>query len=489
MLDDQNSVTRSCVYWVDLFDVPLREDSLHGWDKITNRLSCGEFYELDHDVCEFAYLILVASAWNFCDVLQYCMSMDSQVVCLMDRISYYTPLRVACRYGSVDATKLLVDNGTGMELVDHGRPSPMTEAIENGHTTVVRLLLEKGANPNPKKSPGHITDLCLAAKTGSLEIVNVLFDAGADVDRQAVCGKTALDIAIFNGNLAMVKTVLERSGQTNEVTNIRWIKATHLIKAVLDGDEADVGAMLEEWPNTEATAKYLDVALWRAAKLNREKSMRLLLEKGADMNSSFNWIPVLIAAAQVPDRGWLDEGQYPLVQLLLRKGADPHVTWYSHTLLDQAIEHEKLSLARILLEEGADIHQGGRDSASHPLLDAAWRGLLDAAAFLLQRGADIERWGLPSPNFNPEYAPRSALYWARKGEHWEMVQLLLQHGAKDGPDSCPHEHEPGSCPYGYGPGLCPHEFNRVEDAPDESEPSELDEISSDDAMSIESDMN
>ena len=397
MVDDQNSVTRPCAYWVDLINVSHCQSDLDGWDNFACRLSCGEVYQINYNQCKYLCLMLVASAWNFCDVLQYCISMDSHVVRLTHPMSNNTPLHAACRCGSVDAAKLLVDNGAGMELVDCGRYSPMNEALYYGHTMVVRLLLEKGANTNPKISSRDNSYLCLAAQNGSLDNMKALLDAGADLDRQAVCGKTALDTAIYNGNLAMVRTVLECSGRTNEITNIPWIKATHLIRAVLKGDEADVGAMLREWPITEATARYLNVALWRAAKLNREKSMRLLLEKGADMNSRFRSVPVLFAAAELPDLGWLEEGNFPLVQFLLREGADPHITYINRTLLYKAIEHETLSLARILLEEGADIDQGG--SASTPLLHAAYYGLLDAAGFLLQRGADIEREGLPSWRF------------------------------------------------------------------------------------------
>ena len=424
MLDDQNSVTRSCVYWVSLFG---EKHSLDGWDNTADRLTCGEFYGLNHKVCKFACLMLVASAWNFCDVLQYCISMDPHVVRLTHPLAHKTPphiacrsgsvktpLHIACRYGSVDAAKLLLDNGIGMELVDCSRYSPMAEALLNGHTMVVRLLLEKGANPNPKTSPRNMTYLCMAAVNGYLDIVKALLDAGADVDRQAVCGDTALDDAIYNGDLAMVRTVLERSGRTDDIMNILWITATHLIRAVINGDEADVSAMLREWPVTEATAKHLDVALWRAAKLKREKSMGLLLEKGADINSQFRNTPVLFAAAQLPEYGMLEEGKFPLVQILLRQGADPNMTSCNCTLLHKAIEYERLNLAGILLEEGADIHQG--DLTSPPLLHAAYLGLLDAARFLLQRGADIERTGKPCC-YREGGWPRSPLYWARMEEH------------------------------------------------------------------------
>lgn len=356
----------------------------------------------------------------------------------------------------------------------------MREAVQYDYTMVVRFLLEKGANPNPGTSPRSDPCLCIAAEHGSLDIVKALLDAGADLDWQTAYGETALDIAIHNGSLAIVRTVLESSGQTDEITNIPWIKATQLIRAVLNGDEANVGAILREWPITEVSAKYLNVALWRAATRGKEKSIQLLLEKGADINSRVRRLPVLFAAARSPETGWQDKRNLPLIQVLLRQGADPHVTYYDSTLLYQAIGVDKVNLARILLEEGADIHQGG--PASPLLLHAVYHYRFDAARFLLQRGADIEREGVPSERHYGE-APHSALYWARiDWSYPNMAQFLLKHGAKDGPGPCPHPHQPGFCPYGHGPGVCPHEFRRVEDVADETELAEAEQFESDENL-------
>ena len=480
MLDDQNSMTRQFVYWVDLMGLPGHKLRLYGWEEDVKRLSYGVIDRLYYGVGIPANFVFVASAWNFCDVLQYCISMDSHVVHLESSVGLDTPLHHACRYGYVEAAKLLLDNGAETEVTDDGDYTPIMGAIQNGHTTIVRLLLEKGANPNSETSVWYGSNLSAAAECGFTDIVKTLLDAGADPDWGGEYAKTALDMAIYHGNLAMVRMVLESSGQTNEVMNIPWIQANQLIRVVIDGNEACVGGILREWPNTKMSARYLNMALWKAAKFNRKTSMRLLLAKGADMNSLFRETPVLFAAASPPDTYGLDKRKIPLVQFLLRQGADPNVIEHERTLLQRAVCWNYLDLARILLEEGADINQA--DNGLPPLLTAVYSGYLDAARLLLQRGADIEITGTPA---YPDKTPRSALYWARKEGHREIVQLLLQHGAKDGPGSCPHPHEPGSCPYGHGPGVCPHELGWVEDTTDESEFFESDESSSDKEMTIE----
>ena len=516
MLDDRDSVTRHFKYWVDLMQARFVMDlRLDGWDNVASRLSCGEVSRLYDDVCEPANLAFVACAWNFCDVLQYCIDMDLHVVQLRSSGCLKTPLDIACQHGNMDAAKLLLDNGAETEVMDEAAESPMRQAIFSGHTTIVRLLLDNGANPHSEQSDGYDTYLCDAAWYDSMDIVESLLDAGADPDWVGEHAKTALDMAIYNGNLAMVRMLLESSGHTNEVMNISWIRASQLMRAVDDGDETGVRGILKEWPTAKTFAPYLNMALWKAADLDEKTSIRLLLAKGADMDSQFRGVPVLFAAATLPThkRWWLDERKFPLVQFLLKQGANPDVVTDSgRTLLYEAISSNNSVLACILLDEGADINQACYGSP--PLLAAVCSGYLDVARLLLERGADIGVMGSRSYRDNTPY---SLLYWARKVElqdmewdmeqlvlgdkvkdgpiswvrkkkYWEREQLLFEYGAKDGPESCPHQHEPGSCPYGHGPGVCPHELGRVEDTTDEADLFESDEDQSNEASTVESEV-
>ena len=514
MLDDQNSVTRQFKYWVDLTEWIYKEPHLLGWDNYNNcGLRCG-VSRLHDDVCKPANLAFVACAWNFCDVLQYCISMDLHVVHLESSGCLKTPLSIACQHGNMEAAKLLLDSGAETDVMDEAAESPMRKAVRSGHTAIVRLLLDNGANPHSEQSDGYDTYLCDAAWYDSIDIVESLLDAGADPDWVGEYAKTALDMAIYNGNLAMVRMLLESSGHTNEIMNTPWIRASQLMRAVDDGDEVGVRGILRGWPASKVSDRYLDLALWRAASLNHRSSMQLLLAKGADIESQFRGYPVLFAAATSPHECWsLDERKFSLVQFLLRHGANPDVLSASgSTLLHRAASSNNSGLSRILLDEGAYINQPYH--ASPPLLAAVCSGYLDVARLLLQRGADIGVMGNPSYRDN---TPHSLLYWARKKElsdtewdmkelllgykakdgpmawvrkkkYWEMEQLLFEYGAKDGPESCPHEHEPGSCPYGHGPGVCPHELGRVEDTTDEQEPFESEEDQSDEASTVESEV-
>lgn len=479
MLPDQNSVTRQCAYWIDLND--LSDRSLDGWKNSEYEMRSIDISQTNYRLCRFACLVFVASAWNFCDVLQYCISIHPHIVRLTVS-GCSPPLHIACRYGNVDAVEFLVDNGSHMERMTVALRTPIREALDYGNTMVVRLLLKKGATPNSEPADQlmtyvrHDTNLRKAAKCGHIDLVKALLDAGADLDQTGEYAETALDAAIHNGDVAMVTMMLESSGRTNEITNTPWIKATQLIKAVLNGNEADVSAMLREWPIAKMFAQYSNIALWSAARFNRRNCMQLLLEEGADVNFRYHGVPVLFAAAMSTSSYGLDERNCPLVESLLRQGADPNVVGDAHgpdkTLLLWAIRLHQLGLAHILLEQGVDINQDG--PITSPLILASCGGTLRTVEFLLQKGADVEKIGRHSSE-DPEHVRHSPLYWARKYYQRGTVQLLLRHGAKDGPDSEPHQHESGDCPYGPPPRVCPIEWMRLTDAADETERCNTDE--------------
>lgn len=67
-----------------------------------------------------------------------------------------------------------------------------------GRTDLVRLLLDKGADPN-LASTGQRTALMGAAMNGHMEIVRLLLNFGADVERRNLQGESALELARAGG--------------------------------------------------------------------------------------------------------------------------------------------------------------------------------------------------------------------------------------------------------------------------------------------------
>jgi hypothetical protein len=83
---------------------------------------------------------------------------------------------------------------------------------------MVRLLLEKGANPNFKIEHAD-TALMAAARTGNGDIIRDLLTKKADVEAKDPAGRTALHWAVRGDSVDAVKAILETSADVNAADN------------------------------------------------------------------------------------------------------------------------------------------------------------------------------------------------------------------------------------------------------------------------------
>ncbi len=66
-----------------------------------------------------------------------------------------TPLQIAAINGCDDIVKLLVDAGCNLDCVNNDKDTPLLDAVENSHLTVVKILLAAGVNPRKTNAYGE----------------------------------------------------------------------------------------------------------------------------------------------------------------------------------------------------------------------------------------------------------------------------------------------------------------------------------------------
>jgi ankyrin repeat protein len=123
----------------------------------------------------------------------------------------------ACRDSDTERVKQLLDGDGGAhvnEQDDYGRTA-LWWASMNGHTEVVKLLLDKGALLDDKNEDG-LTALMLASANGHTEVVKLLLDRGALVDEKNKYANTALMLASDNGHTEVVKLLLDKGALVDE---------------------------------------------------------------------------------------------------------------------------------------------------------------------------------------------------------------------------------------------------------------------------------
>jgi ankyrin repeat protein len=128
----------------------------------------------------------------------------------------------AAAVGDVDALRTALDaDPTLASRLSHDGWTLLHLAGFFGHAEAVRLLLERGADPNAlSTNPMRNTPLH-AGLAGPLpmEGVRLLVDAGADVNARQHGGYTALHSAAQNGKVEIIDLLLDRGADPNAATD------------------------------------------------------------------------------------------------------------------------------------------------------------------------------------------------------------------------------------------------------------------------------
>ncbi|KAL8669949.1 MAG: hypothetical protein Q9168_005483 [Polycauliona sp. 1 TL-2023] len=149
----------------------------------------------------------------------------------------FTPLMHAAYRGDEEAARLLLDSGANMDVSSNHDETAILLAAAGGYTSIVRILLAAGAMPEPawaggpndhseegkqqakQKAVGEPEDrahargwtpLMLASQGGYHEIARILLGRGVNTEVKSPHDKTAVEIALENGWIAM-EPILRRS--------------------------------------------------------------------------------------------------------------------------------------------------------------------------------------------------------------------------------------------------------------------------------------
>jgi ankyrin repeat protein len=116
-----------------------------------------------------------------------------------------SPLIQAARTGSLDTIRRLLDSGADVNLPgptgDDWDATPLQHAILARQPGAVRLLLDRGADPNRVAGPNAPAPLLLAAGDTDPTFVNLLLARGANAAIEGQDGVTPLSRAVSAGTI------------------------------------------------------------------------------------------------------------------------------------------------------------------------------------------------------------------------------------------------------------------------------------------------
>ena len=300
-------------------------------------------------------------------------------------------LAVASALGDRGGVQQMLD--AAPSRISETRPSgrrPLSAAVEHGHDDIVRLLLERGANPRwDEPNAPHGTSLHAASRLGNLAIVKLLLHYGADPHEDIDSTSSAAAFAAS----PEIRALLESRGKGPDIWEATWVDDNEELRRVA---AAPAGHAFR-----------IGAAITMSAD-NPDRLARLL-HAGLRM-------PAVHTGCQ----GYLVNAA--ALRSLLAHGMSPdQMNWQHQTLLHRASTLETSECAAILLDAGATIAARDEEYRSTPLAWAARTKRRQVVELLLSRGAPVDL-----PDDEPWATP---LAWAERRGHQQIASILRAHGA------------------------------------------------------------
>jgi ankyrin repeat protein len=150
---------------------------------------------------------------------------------------------------------------------------PIQLAADYGHSEVIQLLLQAGADVNAPHVKVQATPLQYAAEAGHLDAVRTLLAANAKVDAVDSQGRTPLMWAISNGQVPVIQELLQHGAKVDGV-NSQGL--TPLMLAASKGQVPVIQELLQHGANANLRTPTGWTALKYAQKQGNPQAVELL---------------------------------------------------------------------------------------------------------------------------------------------------------------------------------------------------------------------
>lgn len=338
---------------------------------------------------------------------------------------YNTPLQAAYRHGWFRVIGLLYNNGARNDLIGGSRAgSVMGQAIgllpglsDDGsqagscQTLLNQLLVHHKFDPNLEygRWGGALQNVIMAGR--DIDEVEMILDAGADVNKVGGKMGTAITAAAFQGDMENFDELMERGADVN-LGNHRYPNAA--FGAIRGGEREILKLLIEKGVKVKDVAGHFGSTAQCAAQLSHMHMLRMVLRAGAEINTS------ACGSYGSPLQAAASGGQEIIIRYLVRRGADVKASGGRHGgVLNAAVLRCHESVVELILKKGANVNEPGRVYGT-PLQAAACEGRLPNVLVLLRYGADINHTG-------GKYG--TAIQAACAGGRCLIVKLLVEKGA------------------------------------------------------------
>lgn len=262
-----------------------------------------------------------------------------------------------------------------------GRRRGLLQAVQGGNVQGVRNALRMGGDPDsryrPQQRDTEDTALMIAARSGDLDVVRQLIEAGADMNHRNNQQYTALMLAARNGHVDVVRLLVDARADVHHHNHQR------------------------------------DTALMLAAQNGHFHVVRRLVDAHADVNHHNHQGDTALMLAAM-------NGHRNVVRRLLQTDTPvDHRNNEGDTALTLAAQHGYVDIVRQLIDSGANV-KSQNDMGNRALTLAAENGHLNVVIQLMKSDVEVN---------HQNNMGQTALMLAARNGHFRVVQQLVRRGA------------------------------------------------------------
>ncbi|KAK7212205.1 hypothetical protein V2G26_019383 [Clonostachys chloroleuca] len=297
---------------------------------------------------------------------------------------YGSALHVAAYHDKNRTANLLLEEGASPDATWRQYGTPLHTAITKKHFRIARALIERGSSVNVQGGLYGNALQALAVVGSDYSFAKDLIERGADVN--SVGGKfgCALQAAAkFSPNI--LKVLLKRGADPN-IQGGEY--GSPLQAACSTNTKKPIKMLIKAGAEVNSQGGRFESPLLAACMLGSKENIKVLLDRGADVNLCFQDGQLgspLHAACFAQDK--------EAVELLLSRGADVDFQFGEHgNALQVSCMMRRQDIVEVLLAKGANTDaKGGKFGGA--LQAASWAGYPEIVKILLDHGAEVNLKG------------------------------------------------------------------------------------------------
>jgi ankyrin repeat protein len=369
---------------------------------------------------------------------------------------YFDALKFAIDKEYLEIVKILIAAGADLNWQDPAL-HPLTKAVSKNNVEILKVLLKAGANTTFQTGFSLLGE---ASQDAGTEVINILIDAGCDVNLIDRMGSTPLMEACLLGRDDVVEILLNAGADPNlprrdgfypliaAFSIPEMVKVSSKWKDNINCDNLPermnnvINLLLNAGADRDSRSYDGKTALMIAARQGLTEITRTLISKGATINAQEdcgNWIIPNYEAGTEDEfiksqhlRTALvfavEQGHSKIVEELLENGADINILDNKKKLpINIAIQEGYTDIIKLLQNTGAKASIGDIEFSAPALLGAAKQGNLEILKSALAAGIDPNVSEIDDNPRNPRH--KTALMFAVERGHLAIVEHLIIAGA------------------------------------------------------------